>query len=92
MFSPFVLRDFNHRLFPACIIFESPLWDVFEVSHSLINWYVVWTSVYISCFGYIAIDTNPPKLPLPLPGTPKSGIMQGCDYSIQVIYSLRSVS
>ena len=35
-------------------LLESPM-GCFKVSHSLINWYVVWTSVCISCLGYIAI-------------------------------------
>ena len=30
----------------------------------------------------LQFDTNQPKPPLPLAGTRKSGIMQGCDHSI----------
>ena len=66
----------------------------FKVNHSLINWYVnscgAGFCLHKLFGGTLQFDTHQPKLPLPLAGSPKSGIMQGCDHSIQVIHSLTS--
>ena len=69
-------------------------YGMFKVSHSLINCYVntCWVDLCLHKLfgGTLQFDTHQPKLPPPLDGTPKSDIMQGCDHTIQVIYSLTS--
>ena len=62
----------------------------FKVSHRLINWYVNTCGVDLCLHKLLGdtlqFDTQQPKPPLPLSSTPKSGIMQGCDHGIQIIY------
>ena len=58
----------------------------FKMNHSLIDWYVNTCGVELYLHklfgGTLQFDTHQPKLPLPLAGTQKSGIMQGCDHTI----------